>query len=207
MEHTNWWNSLTKSKQEKIAQKHFECSSDFLSDLQILKAYENLKVKPKKIEEKPKKLTEQEKIQLRKYDRLTTLLGLTTTLRDFFEMSAFLEEGLFKQELKLRATLFEKELIATMIRYYNKDDVKAPKKETKEQLEQRLKEKKERNELQMNQLNNLSVILEQVVSTVCQISEWDEVKCNKYLKEQEKLFKKYDIFHGALLAHLNNEQK
>ena len=103
--------------------------------------------------------------------------------------------------------MFEKELIATMIRYYNKDDVKAPKKETKEQLEQRLKEKKERNELQMNQLNNLSVILEQVVSAVCQISEWDEVKCNKYLKEQEKLFKKYNIFHGALLAHLNNEQK
>ena len=207
MEHTNWWNSLTKAKQEKIAQKHFECSADFLTDLQILKAYENLKVKLKKIEEKPKELTEHEKIQLRKYDRLTTLLGLTTTLRDFFEMSAFLEEGLFKQELKLRATLFEKELISTMIRYYNKDDVKAPKKETKEQLEQRLKEKKERNELQMNQLNNLSVILEQVVSTVCQISEWDEVKCNKYLKEQEKLFKKYDIFHGALLAHLNNEQK
>jgi hypothetical protein len=151
MEHINWWNKLPKSEREEIALKHFERSSDLLTDSDIFKAYHNLHflLEPEKVKE----LTEEEKIKLRKYDRLTTLLGLTTTLRDFFEMSAFLEEGLFEKQLKLRAKFFQDELILTMNRYYNKDDKKSPKKETKEHLEKRLAEKKERNELQMNQLN------------------------------------------------------
>lgn len=212
-EHIIWWNSLTIQRRDKLAQTYFNIeSSHFLLDEQILHIWKCVKthvtvvnVKPEK--PKPKELTEKEKETLRKYDKLTTLLGLTTSLRDIFEISKFLGDGLFKQELKQKATIFENELIATMERYYSKDDREKPKKETKEQLEKRIEEKKERNELQMNQLNNLSVILEQVVSVVCQISEWDDKECNKYLKEQEKLFKKYNIFQGALLAHLNNEQK
>jgi len=212
-EHIIWWNSLTIQRRDKLSQTYFNIENfEFLTEEQLIHIWKCVKnhvtvvnVKPEK--PKPKELTEKEKEALRKYDRLTTLLGLTTSLRDFFEISRFLGEGLFKQELKQKATIFETELIATMDRYYSKDDREKPKKETKEQLEKRIEEKKERNELQMNQLNNLSVILETVVSVVCQISEIDDKECNKYLKEQEKLFKKYNIFHGALLAHLNNEQK
>jgi len=212
-EHIIWWNSLTKARRDKLSQTYFEIEdSYFLAPIQILHIFTKVKnhktvvnVKPEKVE--VKELTEKEKHQLRKYDRLTTLLGLTTTLRDFFEISRFLGEGLFRHELKQKATIFESELIATMERYYSKDDREKPKKETKEHISKRIEEKKERNELQMNQLNNLSVILEQTVSVVCQISEFDSSQCNKYLKEQEKLFKKYNIFHGALLAHLNSEQK
>lgn len=207
-EHLFWWNSLSIETRDKLSQTHYDYeSSHFLLDEQILYIYEKVKNHKPVVNVKELKAKEESEKRMRKYDRLTTLLGLTTTLRDFFEISRFLGEGLFKQGLKQKAKIFEDELIATMERYYAKDDREKPKKETKEQLEKRLEEKKERNELQMNQLNNLSVILEQVVSTVCQISEWDDTKCNKYLKEQEKLFKKYNIFHGALLAHLNNEQK
>jgi len=211
--HETWWNSLTHARKTKLAMTYFNFEDyGFLKDEEIQHIFTKVKnhktvvnVKPEKVE--VKELSEKEKEKIRKYDRLTTLLGLTTTLRDFFEISRFLGEGLFKQELKQKATIFETELIATMERYYSKDDREKPKKETKEQIAKRIEEKKERNELQMNQLNNLSVILEQTVSVVCQISEFDSSLCNKYLKEQEKLFKKYNIFHGALLAHLNSEQK
>ena len=187
MEHTNWWNSLTIERRDKLSKTYFQIEKSLkLSNVEILHIYEKVtrhetvinvkKMYKGKIEKLPV-LEKFEKYKQVRDDRRTTILGLCQLL--IYEIDQLgSDKSIFTKLLKQKANLFLAELEKNMDLYFRLNG------EEKFQ--------------QADLLNLLCNCLEHNIKLAFRTAEMNEETCDMFLHDYDNLMEKYGIQNNFL---------
>lgn len=107
-------------------------------------------------------------------DQKSTIMGLLTLLSYEFEKIEFYDNQIFKQNLKVAANNFKKQLERVEKEYYKN---KSP----------------EALEIQMNVMNDLCHIIEQSINMAYSVAEMPVDDAKAYLSEMTAISKKYGV--------------